>query len=79
MVMPEKMSGARRPPLREIPLSAVDYGPRQRLATMSEGQWHWLLGELYDRGYTLLEVDANETAVRAFRRAEDSNQVVSPN
>jgi hypothetical protein len=56
-----------RPPLREIPLTEVSIDAGQVLITMSEGQWDGLLAAAYAQGYTLLELDANERPVRAYR------------
>jgi hypothetical protein len=39
----------KRPPLTEIPLSSVVYGPGARLITMSRGQWDSLLLTCFQR------------------------------
>jgi hypothetical protein len=38
--------------------------------TMSPGQWTPLLAEAYRRGHTLVELDADEKPVAAYRRCE---------
>ena len=38
-----------------------------RVVTMSEGQWDALLSAAYDADWTLLELDAEERPVRAYR------------
>jgi hypothetical protein len=57
----------KRPTLHEIPLSEVKFLPRTVTLTMSIGQWDALLAEAYQRGHTLLELDANERPVAAYR------------
>lgn len=37
--------------------------------TKSVGQWDSFLQNAYDQGWTLLELDAKERPVRAYRRA----------
>ncbi len=56
-----------RPSLHRIPLSAVAFAPGTVTITMSEGQWDALLAEAYRRGHTLLELDALERPIRAYR------------
>ena len=52
--------------LRRVPLSdALGSGP---VITMSVGQWDGLLAAAYEQGWTLLELDAHERPVRAYRR-----------
>lgn len=57
----------KRPRLHPIPLDAVQLGPGVIIITMSIGQWDALLAEAYRRGHTLLELDANEQPVAAYR------------
>ena len=61
------MNPATRPKLHQIPLAAVALKPGTLTFTMSEGQWNVLLAEAYKRGHTLLELDANEHPVAAYR------------
>jgi len=56
-----------RPPLHAIPLSEVQFLPGTVTLTMSAGQWDALLAEAYRRGHTLLELDASERPVAAYR------------
>jgi hypothetical protein len=60
----------KRPPLKEIPISAVKFERGTLTFTMSVGQWDALLAAAYDQGATLLELDANEKPVAAYRRCE---------
>jgi hypothetical protein len=39
------------------------------MVTMSTGQWDALLAAAYEAGWTLLELDADEVPVRAYRKA----------
>jgi len=57
-----------RPSLHAIPLGAVKFGPGTVTVTMAIGQWDALLAEAYRRGHTLLELDANEQPVAAYRK-----------
>jgi hypothetical protein len=57
----------KRPPLHPIPLAAVKLTPGSLTFTMSLGQWDALLAEAYRRGHTLLELDADEKPVAAYR------------
>ena len=36
--------------------------------TMSEGQWDGLLAAAYEHGWILLELDADERPMRAYRK-----------
>jgi hypothetical protein len=56
-----------RPQLHSIPLSEVTFAPGTVTITMSVGQWNLLLAEAYRRGHTLLELDADERPVAAYR------------
>lgn len=59
--------------LRPIPLAeAMDFAAagRASVVTMSEGQWDGLLSAAYERGWILLELDADERPKRAYRKAE---------
>lgn len=44
--------------------------PRVRVMTMGVEQWDGLLSAAYAAGFILLELDENETPVRAYRRVE---------
>jgi hypothetical protein len=58
-----------RPRLAEVRLASV-WPPRPGghcFCTMSIGQWDGTLQAAYDLGYTLLELDDEETIVRAYR------------
>ena len=57
----------KRPPLHEIPLSEVRLLPGTLMFTMSIGQWDALLQAGYDQGATLLELNADEIPVAAYR------------
>src|ERR1035437_9248485 len=57
----------KRPQLHPIPLDAVTFAPGTVTLTMSIGQWDALLAEAYKRGHTLLELNANEQPVAAYR------------
>ena len=57
----------KRPTLHEIPLSEVRLRPGSLLFTMSPGQWDALLQAGYDQGATLLELNADERPVAAYR------------
>jgi hypothetical protein len=53
-------------PLAEVlPMSAW---PGLLYVTMGAGQWDGLLAAAYADGWVLLELDANEDPVRAFRK-----------
>jgi len=58
----------KRPTLREIPLDEVKLLPGSLLFTMSVNQWDHLLEAGYNQGATLLELDAHEQPVAAYRR-----------
>ena len=57
----------KRPPLHQIPLSEVRLIPGTVTITMNTNQWDALLAEAYRRGHTLLELDAREKPVAAYR------------
>ncbi len=57
-----------RPPLHPIPLDEVTFAPGTITITLSVGQWSALHAEAYRRGHTLLELDADERPVAAYRR-----------
>jgi hypothetical protein len=59
-----------RPQLNPIPLSAVTFDRGTITITMSQGQWSALHAEAYRRGHTLLELDADERPVAAYRRCD---------
>ena len=58
----------KRPPIHEIPLSEVKLLPGSLMFTMSVGQWDALLAAGYKQGAILLELDANEQPVAAYRK-----------
>lgn len=56
--------------LRPLPLADVlPLRPGALVITMAEGQWDKTLAHAYEQGWILLEVDAQERPVRAFRKA----------
>jgi hypothetical protein len=57
-----------RPQLHQIPLTEVRFAAGTLTVTMSVGQWDMLLKAAYDMGHTLLELDADEQPVAAYRR-----------
>ena len=57
-----------RPKLHRIPLASLRLDPGTVTITMSVGQWDGLLATLYENGATLLELDAMEQPVAAYRR-----------
>jgi hypothetical protein len=57
----------KRPVLNEIPLAGIMLKPSV-IVTMSIGQWDGLLAAAYDHGAVLLELDDNETPIRAYRQ-----------
>lgn len=61
-----------RPILNEVNLQEAMAGILERrgglFATMDIGQWDSLLESIYDVGGCLLELDQNETPVRAYRK-----------
>ncbi len=63
----------KQPLLNEIPieegLAGILSGAARLSVTMSPGQWDTLLQCAYDLGATVLEMDANEQPVRAYRKA----------
>jgi hypothetical protein len=61
----------RRAELREIPLhEAVRIVPGAILVTMAEGQWDTFHAVAYEEGATLLELDAAERPIHAYRIAK---------
>jgi hypothetical protein len=64
-----------RPPLRRIPLDTVwplGRGVKQRVITMSPGQWDGVLAAAYALNWVLLEVNRDERPVGAYQRADPS-------
>ena len=59
-----------RPTLHPIPLAEVTFAPGTITMTMSAGQWDTLLAAAYEQGATLLELDADEKPVAAYRLCE---------
>ncbi|MFO7555301.1 MAG: hypothetical protein R6W88_08870 [Desulfobacterales bacterium] len=63
----------KRPDLNEINLDEVMNnlfsGKPCVLMTMSRGQWDGLLATAYESGHVLIELDRNETPVKAYQRA----------
>jgi hypothetical protein len=66
----------KKPILNEISLieviEAKQAGKPLAIMTMSRGQWDQLLQGAYYAGWTLLEVDADEIPVKAYRKGPDS-------
>jgi hypothetical protein len=58
----------KRPELNQIPLTSLTFGPGVVIITVSVGQWDAIHAAAYDRGHTLLELDANERPIRAYRK-----------
>lgn len=62
----------RRPHLLELPLAdamrVLNGGEAAVIVTMSQGQWDVLLSAAYAQGFLLLELDDDETPVRAFQQ-----------
>jgi hypothetical protein len=57
--------------LTPLPLAEAITAWRRRSArviTMAVGQWDGVLASAYDLGWILLELDADERPVRAFRK-----------
>jgi|APIni6443716594_1056825.scaffolds.fasta_scaffold453496_2 hypothetical protein len=63
----------KRPVLNEIPLDGAAILKRGLTVTMSIGQWDKLLEAAYVGRATLLELDDDETPIRAFRRKEGAD------
>ncbi len=61
----------KRPELHEIPISSA-ISKSCFTVTMSVGQWDQFLQSAYDAGASLLELDRNETPVRAYQKRMDS-------
>lgn len=61
----------KRPDLNEIPISSA-ISKSCFTVTMSVGQWDQFLQSAYDAGASLLELDRNETPVRAYQKRMDS-------
>jgi hypothetical protein len=57
--------------LRPFPLERVTFTGPGVYVTMSEGRWDPLLAAAYQQGCVLLEMDAHERLLRAYRRAEN--------
>ena len=57
-----------RPILNEIPLADGRILNPGVVTTMRAGQWDKLLAAAYDTGATLLELDDDETPIKAYRR-----------
>jgi hypothetical protein len=52
--------------LKSFPLADA-LATQARVMTMSVGQWDAILAAAYERGWILLELDAHEEPVRAYR------------
>jgi hypothetical protein len=63
----------KRPVLNQIPLDGGTILKRGVIITMSIGQWDGLLAAAYDRGNVLLELDDDETPIKAYRRKPDAD------
>jgi hypothetical protein len=59
----------KKPRLNQIPLKNVA-NAGSVIVTMSPGQWDKFLDEAYRAGYILLELDAREQPVKAYRKAQ---------
>lgn len=62
----------KRPVLHEVPLSTV--WPPQKAEvyiTIDVGAWDDLIENSYNTGFVLLEMDANETPIKAFKKISD--------
>jgi hypothetical protein len=55
-------------PLADALAAVAGRTPGTLIITMSEGQWDALLAASYAQGWILLELDENETPVRAYRK-----------
>ncbi len=69
--------------LRPIPLveavAALTGGvPRARVMTMTVDQWDGLLSAAYTAGFILLELDATDRPVRAYRRTPAAGPQTEP-
>ena len=54
--------------LHPVPLAEVwPVRPGMRVMTMGEGQWDGMLAAAYAQGWVLLELDADERPVAAYR------------
>jgi len=64
----EEVESAQSVTLSEVPLASV-WPPRPGVCycTMSPGQWDGTLAGAYACGFVLLELDADEVPVRAYR------------
>ena len=64
--------------LRPFPLDEVlPLGrPGQLVMTMSVGQWDGMLSAAYTAGFILLELDENETPVRAYRKSAREQDIL---
>jgi hypothetical protein len=63
----------KRPVLNEIPLVGIMLKPSV-IVTMSIGQWDGLLAAAYDGGAVLLEIDDNETPIKAYGRKTGADE-----
>ena len=54
-------------PLSEAMKTLTNATPGARVITMGTGQWDALLAAAYEQGWILLELDARERPVRAYR------------
>jgi hypothetical protein len=61
----------KRPVLNEIPLAGIMLKPSV-IVTMSIGQWDGLLAAAYGGGAVLLELDDNETPIKAYRQKTEA-------
>ena len=50
------------------PFPLTDALKQPRVMTMAIGQWDAMLAAAYEQGWVLLEVDANDVPVRAYRK-----------
>ena len=66
----------KRPKLNEIDIKTKNpFAPGIATITMSIGQWDLLLQTAYDDNWILLELDDNETPVKAYRKVYQSKDL----
>jgi hypothetical protein len=58
-------------PLAEAMAALLGGVPGTLVVTMSEGQWDGVLSAAYSTGWILLELDENETPVKAYRKGAE--------
>jgi hypothetical protein len=69
--MDRQMTTTTRPKLRRFDLAeALAFRRGSCVITMSENQWDTTLRAAYDSNWILLELDANENPIAAYRAAD---------